>query len=137
MNSLLPITGSLTRMCLTPVLMALSAATLSAAQFGQPIPDGATVEVSRNGTQRQGIVRAYAVNGEYSVEFDDGRREWVPETQVRAVAVIAPAAPAAAGPPDFAPLYQSIGAACGAVMCCVVPAGVAILFVAIPLARRK
>ena len=117
--------------------LALFSSSLWAQSTVQEYLDGALVEVSQDGASRRGVVRGYAPWGEYSVEFDDGRREWVPAAQVRPAAVNAPAAAPAAGPPDLAPLYQAIGAACGAVMCCVVPAGVAILLVAIPLARRK
>lgn len=117
-------------------VLVLCGGSLRAQSIIQQHPDGAPVEVNRNGTSRRGIVRGYAGWGEYSVEYDDGRREWVPAAQVRAVAASAPAA-APAGPPDFAPLYQAIGAACGGMICCAVPLGVAIAFIAIPLMRRK
>jgi len=136
MNSL-PKARRLPPVCLAAALLSLTAATLSAQPLTQQIPDGTAVEVTKNGTARQGVVRAYAAWGEYSVEYEDGRREWVPAAQVRSAAVNAPAAPAAAGPPDLAPLYQAIGAACGWVVCCIVPIGAAILFVALPRMRRK
>jgi hypothetical protein len=112
----------------------LCGGSLQAQSIIQQFPDGAAVEVNKNGASRRGFVRGYAAWGEYSVEYDDGRREWVPAAQVRSVAASAPAA-APNGPPDFAPLYQALGAACGGAACCIVPIGA--VFIVVALSRRR
>ncbi len=135
MNSL-PLARRLPSVCLAAALLSLTAATLSAQPLTQQIPDGAAVEVTRNGNSRRGVVRGYAAWGEYRVEYEDGGGppEWVPAAQVRPLADTAPAA-APAGPPDLAPLYQALGAACGTVVCCIVPVG--FLLSVILMKRRK
>ena len=72
--------------------LGLCASPLQGQSILQQIPDRAAVETTNNGASRRGIVRGYAAWGEYSIEYDDGRREWVPAAQVRAVGAIAPAA---------------------------------------------
>jgi hypothetical protein len=121
---------------LSPLAVAV---VLQAQSLSPRFQDGETVEVWRDGQPRRAIVRGYAAWGEYQVEYEDTpsvmNRDWVTADQVRAVA----AAPTVRGnaPLDLAPLYQSIGAACGGLGCCGLPLALTVLIAVRSGFRRR
>lgn len=76
------------------------------------VPFGEGVVIRREGTR-------------YLIRFRFGEPSWVPEEYISKVEAGQAVPPA--GPPDLAPLYQAIGAAAGAIGCCVVPVVLMIL----------